>query len=250
MAVTTAINLLRLLFGVHYGKDMRVVHLAYTQTNHTEYAVTKDDNLEFIWSGKSSGALVEKNWYLMVENEKVYWNQAAHLVSATVSGKRSEIAVVTATWFGEAAFESAPGVQIINFVAALERLTTTESYSDHRFCSRVAMLAYNDESDFEKVYWNAYAVHSARSFVIHGVHSPTNTESSKNLRLAHDLTRWAMFRGLELHCLLDDKGTVSSLADLQRFFDKQQSKWALTLKKLEGELKAKKKKKGSVTHTP
>jgi hypothetical protein len=248
VAVAVAVDLLRLVFGVGYGRDMRVVHLAYTQPPDTEYAVTENGELHFISSGKSSGALVEKDWYLHMDTAQGFWNQAAHLVNVTVSGERSEIAnrVIDAlTWFGKAAFESAPGTQIVIFVAALERLTTTESFSTHRFCSRVAMLAHNSESDFERTYWDAYATHTARSEVIHGGYSPTSTGFLKILRSAHDLTRNALFRGLEVHCLLDDRGPTSSLADLRDFFAKQQSKHALALKKLDNELKTKKKNAAS-----
>ncbi|MGB9236855.1 MAG: hypothetical protein WCC04_20795 [Terriglobales bacterium] len=72
-------------------------------------------------------------------------------------GRRSEISyrVENAlTWFGDSAFESAAGTQIVNFVAALERLTTTEAFSTHKFCSRVAILACEKDEDFEKTYWS------------------------------------------------------------------------------------------------
>lgn len=244
VAVTTAINLLRLAFGVHYGRDMRVAHVTYTRPSKIEYAVTENGRITFVWSRKSSGALVEKDWYRSMQNWQEFWNLAAHLVATTVVGKRSEISYRVEdalTWFGNAAFESAPGTQIVNFVAALERLTTTETFSTHKFCSRVAILAHEDEKDFEKTYWNAYTVHTARSGVIHGGFSPTSSAFLKKVGIAHDVTRGALFRGLEVHYHLDDSGKTGSLGDLQNFFTKQQSKWSATLKKLESELKAKKK---------
>jgi Apea-like HEPN len=244
VAVSTAINLLRLVFGVHYGRDMRVAHLAFTQPSAVEFAVTNDGELDFVWSRKASGALVEKDWYLAVQKWQDFWVLAGRLIATTLLGKRSEISYRVEdalTWFGDSAFESAPGTQIVNFVAALERLTTTETFSTHKFCSRVAMLAYEKDEDFEKTYWNAFEVHSARSGVIHGGFSPASKEFRKTVRLAHDLTRNALFRGLEVHLHLDSAGNLSGLADLQKFFTKQHSKWASALKKLEGELKAKKK---------
>ena len=243
-AVTTAINLLRLIFGVHYGRDMRVAHTAFTQPLQTEYAVTKDGKFDLRWTRTFSGALVEKDWYLQMQNWQGFWNLANHLLETTVAGKRSEISARVEdalTWFGESAFEDTPGKRIVNFVAALERLTTTESFSTHKFCSRVAMLAYEDEKEFEKTYWDAYAVHNARSGVIHGGYSPRSRSFREHVRTAHDLTRTALFRGLEVHCYLDDAGKLSSLDDLQNFFSRQHSKWAPVLKKLEAELKIKKR---------
>jgi hypothetical protein len=243
-AVTTAINLLRLVFGVHYGRDMRVAHVAFTQPSTTEFAVTSNGELDFVWSRKSSGALVEKDWYLAMQKWQGFWALAAQLVTTIVSGKRSEMSYRVEdalTWFGDSAFESAPGTKIVNFAAALERITTTESFSTHKFCSRVAMLGYEEEKDFEKTYWDAFDVHTARSGVIHGGFSPTSAAFRKKIRLAHYLTRNVLFRGLEVHCHLDDGGKLSRLADLQNFFTKQHSKWATLLKTLEGQLKTKKR---------
>ena len=93
----------------------------------------------------------------------------------------------------------------------------------------------------EETYWDAYATHTARSEVIHGGVSPTSAVFLKILRSAHDLTRNALFRGLEVHCLLDDRREISSLASLREFFAKQQSKRAAVLKRLDNELKARTK---------
>ena len=244
-AVTTAINLLRLIFGVHYGRDMRVVHVAFVQPSMTEFAVTCNGELDFVMSRKSGGALVENNWYVAMQKWQGFWTLAAHLVASIVSGRRSEMSYRVEdalTWFGDSAFEAAPGTKIVNFVAALERITTTESFSTHKFCSRVAMLGYEEEKDFEKTYWDAFNVHTARSGVIHGGFSPTSATFRNRVRLAHDLTRNVLFRGLEVHCHLDDKGKLSELADLQNFFTKQHSKWAVLLKSLDAQLKTKKRK--------
>jgi hypothetical protein len=243
-AVTTAINLLRLVFGVDYGRDMRVAHIAFTQPSATEFAVTSNGEFNLVWSRKASGALVEKDWYAAMQKWQGFWALAAHFLATTLLGRRSEISyrVENAlTWFGDSAFESAAGTQIVNFVAALERLTTTEAFSTHKFCSRVAILACEKDEDFEKSYWGAFEVHSARSAVIHGEFSPTSKAFQKKVRLAHDLTRNALFRGLAIQSRLDNGGKLSNLVDLQNFFTKQHSKWASVLKTLESELKRKKK---------
>jgi hypothetical protein len=63
----------------------------------------------------------------------------------------------------------------------------------------------------------------------------------RTLRLAHDVTRNALFRALEVHCFLDDPGKHSGLADLRGFFASQQSKRAAVLSRLSKELKGRKK---------
>jgi hypothetical protein len=241
VAVTTAINLLRLIFGVPHARDMRLAHSTYVQPHRTEHAVSENGKLSFVWSSKASGALVGENWYLFMDKWQDFLKGGAHLISTTVAGKRSEVSerVVDAlTWFGDTAFESSPGVQVVNFVAALERLTTTELFSPHKFCSRVALLAFEREDTFEKTYWDAYDIYVARSGVIHGGFSPSSPTFQKALRLAHDVTRIALFRAFEVHCLLDDHGKLSDLRDLQSFFVAQQSKRAAALSRLSKELKA------------
>jgi hypothetical protein len=242
VSITTALNLLRLLFGVPYGRDMRLAHTAQSKPRQTEYAISRNGKLNFVWSRRGEGALVEKDWYLQMGKFSDFLDQAGHLLSTTVQGRRSEIAerVVDAlTWFGEAAFETAPGTQIVNFVAALERLTTTEWFKTSNFCTRVTILASDDESQVEKSYWDAYTIHNARSSVIHGGFSPTSPIFLKTVRLAHDVTRAALFRGLEVHRYLETPGKLSDLADLQNFFNSQQSKKAVLLKRLRQELKQK-----------
>jgi hypothetical protein len=243
VAVTTAINLLRLAFGVDYGRDMRLAHSAHALPLHTEHALSQNGKLDFVWSRKASGARVGKNWYLLIDKSQGFLQRAAHLISTTVVGKRSEAAerVTDAlTWFGDAAFESAPGVQIVNFVAALERLTTTEAFRPHNFCSRVALLALEDDSKFEKTYWDAYDIYAARSGVIHGGFSPSSPTFRNSVRLAHDVTRNALFRALEVHRLLDGSGKPSDIAGLRNFFARQQSKRAAVLLRLRKELKKRK----------
>lgn len=244
VAVATALNLLRLVFGVAYGRDMRLAHFTRSQPPHVEHALSEGGKLKFTWSQNGRGALVEKDWYQLMDTHREFWVRAAHLVSTVLVGRRSEIAdrvIDACTWFGDAAFESAPGTQTVDFVAALERLTTTEWFSTHKFCSRVALLAHENENSFEKTYWDAHAIHTARSRVIHGGFSPSSPAFLKTLRLAHDITRNALFRALEVHCLLDDEGQLSTLADLQRFFVTQQSKRAAMLTRLHTELKQRSK---------
>lgn len=244
LAVNVAINLLRLAFGIPYGRRMRLAHSAPSNPRHTEYATQIGNELNFISSRKGTeGALIEDGWHLAMDEWKGYWIFGAHLVSTALEGIRSEVAnrVIDAlTWFGEAAFESVPGIQIVNFVAALERLTTVGRFGVHSFCSNVALLAYETDEEFEKTYWNAHAIYMARSHVMHGTLSPTDPTFLKTLRLAHDVTRTALFRGLEVHCVLDDGGEHSDLADLRNFLAKQTSKWAPVLKKLGDEAKKKK----------
>jgi hypothetical protein len=240
LAISTSINLLRLVFGVQHARDMRLAHLTPSRSPHSEHAISQNGKLRFVWSRKTPGAFIGGDWHLQLGKRDDFLRDAARIINATIEGKRSEVAdrVIDAlTWFGDAAFESAAGTQIVNFVAALERLTTTEWFKTHLFCSRIAFLSHNDEADFEKRYWDAYTIHNARSAVIHGGRSPGHPIFQRWVRLSHEVTRNALFRGLEVHGVLENNpNSASDLAHLRNFFDSQQSRRAVLLKELRAKL--------------
>jgi hypothetical protein len=102
------------------------------------------------------------------------------------------------------------------------------------------MAAQND-GEFEQCYWDAYAVYSARRLIVHGGISARTGGQGKNLRLAHEITRKALFRGLGMHCSLDDGGACSTLAELRNLFQQWQSRKANLIKKLRVELEVRRK---------
>jgi len=243
-AISTAINLLRLFFGVPHARDMRLAHASQSRAACGQHAVQMNGKLHLNMFRRVPEALVGDDWHIAMGQFQIFWKRAAHLLCTTVQGKRSEIAnrlIDALSWFGEAAFEPAAGTQIVKFVAALERLTTTEQLRTRFFCARIALLSYDDENSFDQRFWDAHAIYNARSRVVHGDISPTNTTFQRHLRLAHDVTRSALFRGLEIHCRLDDTGTMSTLSELRDFFQNEQVKKAQLLTKLYGELKSRTK---------
>jgi hypothetical protein len=244
VTIATAINLLRLFLGIPHARDIRIAHAPQKPSN-MEYGVEEKGELHLIFSRTPPGAMVEDDWHVAMDKFRDFWERGAHLLGTAVAGRRSEIAnrlIDAVRWFGEAAFETAPGTQIAKFVFALERLTTTQQFGTHAFCARVALLvASQSDADFEQCYWDAYTVYSSRSRVAHGGISAKTSSFGKTLRLAHDVTRKALVRGLGVHCFLDDSGRSSTLADLHNFFEEWQSKKAVILEKLRHEVWLKRK---------
>jgi hypothetical protein len=241
--IMTAINLLRLVIGIPHSQDMRLAHFAGSPI-HTQYASHEGRRLIFTTNRKLSGALVTADWHAIFQHIPEFWHRANHLLSVNVEGKRSEMAnrVIDAlSWFGEAAFETEPGTKIAKFVAALERLVTTHKFSPHMFCTRVALLTRDPNSDnFEDCYWEADEVYSARCEIMHGASSPTDPKFLRHLFLAHNVTRTAIFRALEIHCVLDDNNGTSTVTDLNNYFVSEQSKFAPKMGKLKTEIKKRK----------
>src|SRR6266567_469608 len=250
--ITTAINLLRLFFGVPHARDMRLAQAPHGRVTYGQHAIQTDGKLDLYMFRRVQEALVGDDWHLVMDRFQPFWKRAAHLLGAAIQGTRSEIAnrlIDALSWFGEAAFEIEPGTQIVKFVLALERLTTTEWLQTRSFCARMALLCHDDDHDFDRHFWDALTIYDARSDVVHGRISPTSAVFQKDLRLAHDVTRTALFRGLEIHCQLDDNGNMTALGDLHTFFERELAKKHHLLGRLYAELKIKNRmgRKGGIS---
>ena len=239
-AIRTAINLLRLLFGIPHAGDMRLAFAPPSRPGNLEFAFEENSQLHLISSRSSQrGALVHDDWHLSMGQFQPFWHRCAHLLQVTLGSKRSEIAerlIDAISWYGEAGAESSPGTQIVKFVIALERLTTIQRFSVHHFCSRVALLSCETDTNFGTAYWNAHRIYMLRSELMHGSWAKDEPEFGKAVRLAHEITRVTIFRALEIHCLLDDPGTHTCLKDLKGIFDGLQSKKASEIRQLRNEL--------------
>jgi hypothetical protein len=243
LAISIAINLLRLVFGIPHSKDMRLAHTNAIQPRKSEFAYEAGEGLHFVWSSRSSGALVSDDWYVRVDKLRSFWSFAGNLLASTLQGKRSETAeraIDAITWFGDAAFENVVGRRIVYFVAALERLTTTEIFMTHRFCGRVAELSV-EKDEFDKSYRDARTIYEARCNIVHGSTSPSHENFRAAVRLAHNVTRTALIRFLEIHYLLNRGKQISTLSDLQQFFFQQEAKRSAELAKLSAEYSSKKR---------
>lgn len=171
------------------------------------------------------------------------WFRGAALLEVATRTRMSEMTarmVDGLSWFGEATFEADLGKQIAKFEAAVERLTITGRFGLHSFCTRGALLAYDPvKKDMEEWYWKAFDVHVARSQVVHGIISPADPIFRKALQVAHDLTRTALFRGLEMQWHLDRGCDGSSRKSLEDFYNKQISPHAKLFSELKKQLNAK-----------
>jgi len=144
-------------------------------------------------------------------------------------------------WFGDASFEESSGVQIVKWIAALERLTTTERRDKgitHNFCMRVALLASSlKRGDVERVYKDARIAYQLRSDVMHGSRSQNDEHLVMNAGFVHDLTRTAILGSLAVHNLLDARMGDARLAGIARFYDQSALRFEPLFKRLQGEFR-------------
>ncbi|MGA3053340.1 MAG: hypothetical protein ABSD63_03965 [Candidatus Korobacteraceae bacterium] len=241
--VETAINLLKIFIGLRHGKSMRLPHTAPSRNRETCVLSEVDSNIKWTWQGRRlEGALVAGD--PMVGVPEALRKFAAHLLTKSLSGDRSEMTnrlLDALRWFGDASFEESSGVQIVKWIAALERLTTTERRDKgitHNFCMRVALLASSlKRGDVERVYKDARIAYQLRSDVMHGSRSQNDEHLVMNAGFVHDLTRTAILGSLAVHNLLDARMGDARLAGIARFYDQSALRFEPLFKRLQGEFR-------------
>jgi hypothetical protein len=209
--IEAAINLLKVFIGLRYARSMRLPHTAPSRNRETCVLTEVDRKITWTWHGASlEGALVAGNPLDAVPPCMVGF--ASNLLTKAQSGNRDEVTnrlLDALKWFGDASFEESGGVQIVKWIAALERLTATERMRQgitHNFCKRVALLAAGlGKGNVEVAYRDARTAYDLRSDVMHGSRSQDDQHLMMNTGLVHDLTREAILGALAVHHLL---GTI------------------------------------------
>jgi hypothetical protein len=237
----TAINLIRLFLGAGHARDMRLAHSFSSSPANYDFVVETRGKFDLWATRKMPGAIVDDTWCDAIRTRgPEFWFRSARLLEAATRERVSEMAsriVDGLSWFEEASFEPSLGKQIAKFEAALERLTVTGRFALHSFCAHTALLARDGvQGDVEECYWKAFDIHIARSQVVHGLVSAGSPVFRKSLQLAHELTRTALFRGIEMQSYLDGRGTPSTRKSLDDFYNKEMSPYAKVFSRLRKEL--------------
>lgn len=245
LAGRTAINIVRVWFGLGHGRRMRLVHVEPATSGFSKYLVEANNEISLSWSRTAEGAAVVDGWFDQVDVR--HHKLASWLLRDIVFDERTEIVerlIDALSWFGDAAFEPSPGAKIAKLVMLLERLTTTtKKFSKKRFCRRVAILSMNDNADFAAKYWAAYEFYNARSAIAHGSSSQAANEHWAALREAQPMITNSIFRAMEVYSLIRFE-RPGSPRSVQGFFDQQENRWLSLTDSLDAELAAKDRQRG------
>jgi hypothetical protein len=139
LAARTAINIVRVWFGLGHGRRMRLVHTEPATSAFSRFLVEDDEEISATWSRSFEGASVADGWFdQIVPGNLRHHKIASWLLRDIVYEERSEMVerlIDALSWFGDAAFEPSPGTKIAKLTMLLERLTmTTKKFSKKRFC--------------------------------------------------------------------------------------------------------------------
>lgn len=245
LAARTAINIVRVWFGLGHGRRMRLVHTEPATSGFSKFLVEDDKEISLNWSRTFEGAAVINGWFDQVVPGNIGHHKiASSLLKDIVYEQRSDIVerlIDALSWFGDAAFEPSPGAKIAKLVILLERLTmTAPKFAKRRFCRRVAILAMDDETDLAAKYWSAYSFHNARSGIVHGSKSQFTDDHWRELRQVQNLITKCLFRAMEVYSLITF-GPPNLARTLDAFFNQQENRREDVFKILDAELVAKDK---------
>jgi len=247
LAARTAVNIVRVWFGLGHGSRMRLAHVEPAVSNSSDYLIEVDQAISLCSSRTWEGAVVVDDWFSQVH--VVHHNVASWLIRDIVFDERTEIierVLDALSWFGDAAFEPSPGAKIAKLVMLLERITSTANnkrFSKPRFCRRAAILTAENDADFSTKYWDAYRLYNARSTIAHGASSQASDEHWTALRKSQKMITNAIFGAMEVYALLRFRHQEGPNS-LQGFFDQEENRWLSVTKLLDAELRAKDEKRG------
>jgi hypothetical protein len=184
-----------------------------------------NNKVEWTWQGSSlDGALVAGDPLDLVP--PCIKTFAADLLTDSLQGQRDEATsrlLDALQWFGDASFEESGGVQIVKWVAALERLTATERLYKgltHNFCKRVALLASGlGTGNVEDAYKDARNAYELRSDVMHGSRSQDDRHLLLSNGFVHDLTREALLGALAMHHHLRERIRDRRVESIGRLYE-------------------------------
>jgi hypothetical protein len=247
LAARTAVNIVRVWFGLGHGSRMRLVHAEPAVSNSSDYLIEVDRAISLCSSRTWEGAVVVDGWFSQVH--VVHLRVASWLIRDIVFDERTEIVerlIDALSWFGDAAFEPSPGAKIAKLVMLLERITSTANnkrFSKPRFCRRVAILAGENDEDFTTKYWDAYRLYNARSAITHGASSQASDDHWAALRQSQKMVTNAIFGGMEVYGLLRFR-RQGGPDSLRGFFDQEENRWLSVTKLLDVELRAEDERRG------
>ena len=244
LAARTAINIVRVWFGLGHGGRMRLVHTEPATSGFSRFLVEADEEISESWSRKFEGASVVDGWFDQIVPGNVRHHKiASWLLRDIVYEERSEMVdrlIDALSWFGDAAFEPSPGAKVAKLAMLLERLTATnlavtKRFSKRRFCRRVAILGARDGDDLTARYWAAYNFYNARSEIAHGAKSQFVGDHWNELQQAQETITNCLFQAMEVYSLFRFP-LPGGPKTLGAFFDQQENRSSALWKILDAEL--------------
>jgi hypothetical protein len=233
-AVEAALDILKLFFGQFHGEPLRQGHSRGVPPKLANLTREGDGRFNFSLQWSRSDTSAVENWYQgIIDQSEFYFTAAASALDSCLDPQRrthlKQRFLDAMSWYGQAVSDPLPSVQIIKYVAALERLTMTKKLDrdlTQTVTRRIAILSYYaDPSDFKKALADAETVYDCRSALMHGSKSPFDKDLQALAPLAEEIARKALFSSLEIFVALHHEVKGAKPSDLEKKYQNLEA-WA------------------------
>lgn len=250
LAVEAALNMLKLFFGAYHKRNLRQGHIRgrLDATANLTHEIDGSFNISLV-GPETQDVFAEKGWFQTIFGETGSWYLRA--ASSALDSCRNpngsshlkQRFLDALAWYGQAVSEQAPSAQIIRYVAAWERITTTKKENkdlSQIVTRRTALLSTDTDRRFQERLKDAKDVYDCRSNLMHGTCSPFDKNLQAISFLAEEVTQEILFTSLEIFDLLVNEVTNPKPTDLEqkylsleKDFSSSPMRYAIIIKKSE-----------------
>lgn len=231
-ATEAALDILKLFFGRLHGERIRQGHSLGSPPNTANLTREVNGKLDFSLSWSSQDTPTDKEWInVLIQPDACYFQAAASALDSCVDPQYSshlkERFLDAMAWYGQAISEQQASMQVVKYVAALERLTITKKLEEgltNTVTRRSALLSYDGtKEDYDKALKDAEKVYDYRSGLMHGSKSPFDKDLKFITPLAEKITQKALFNSLRIYTNLDHEVEKAKAKDLEAEYLKLES---------------------------
>jgi hypothetical protein len=167
------------------------------------------------------GASAGKGWYAEIQEHapnlwRLFGEAIDSLRSDTKTDELNQRLLDALNWFGQGTVEPNTAAAIVKYTAALERLTMTGHVAtgiEELVIRRVLFLNFQrTDKTFAAVEADVGDLYQARSDLMHGSQSPYDPKLDRILRIAWQVSRWAVLEAGQLFALLRAEGKANRKA--------------------------------------
>jgi hypothetical protein len=223
-AIEAALDILKLFFGRSHGEGLRQGHSIGAPPNTAKLTREVDGKFDFSLSWASQDTPTGSEWInVLIKPDDSYFRAAASALGSCVDPQYSshlkERFLDAMAWYGQAISEQQTSVQIVKYVAALERLTVTKKLEEgltSTVTRRAALLSYDGTKEgYERSLKDAEKVYDYRSGLMHGSRSPFDKDLKFVVPLAEKITQKALFNSLRIFTRLEHEVDKAKAKDLE-----------------------------------
>jgi hypothetical protein len=215
--VDAALDVLRLFVPSHPERYRRAnAHNAPFETR--ELVTDSNDHVLVTFRQGGRGAIAGDGWYAaLLEDVGILWHLFEEAINALRVGEKcdelNQRLLDAVNWFGQAVVEPNSAAKVVKYTAALERLTMTrhlESGIEALIIKRVSFLnGGRTDKKADQIEKELGKLYQCRSSLMHGSMSPYSPAVSSVLRIAWEVSRWAILDAAQFFAHVREKGTAN-----------------------------------------